>query len=86
MSDKSQVPGSRAVLETYVKASDKIIQPIKQCGDLQGAVIIDIDADARRVASKVPGIPENQLDVLAAELDQLEPKAIYEVDIIRRDL
>ena len=93
MSDKSQVPGSRTVLETsvrvvYEKASGKIMHIHKAMWrpERQAPPSSDIDADARRVASKVRGMPESQLDVLAVKLDQLEPKAVYAVDIKAKKL
>jgi hypothetical protein len=87
MPDKSQVPGSRTVLETsvrvvYEKASGKIIHIHRAMWrpHREPPPSSDIDADALRVASKVRGKAENQLDVLAVKVAQLEPKAIYAVD------
>jgi hypothetical protein len=87
MPDKSQVPGSRTVLETsvrvvYEKASGKIVHIHKAMWRPQRKPppSSDIDADALRVASKVRGRAANQLDVLVVKLDQLEPKGIYAVD------
>jgi hypothetical protein len=87
MPDKSQVPGSRTVLETsarvvYEKATGKIIHIHKAMWRQQRKPpsSSDIDADALRVASKVLGRAEKQLDVLVVELDQLELKATYTVD------
>jgi hypothetical protein len=93
MPDKSQVPGSPTVLQTsvrvvYEKASGKIIHIHKAMWrpERQAPPPPDIDADARRVASKVRGMPENQLDALAVDLDELEPKVVYAVDIKAKKL
>lgn len=93
MPDKSQVPGSRTVLETavrvvYEKASGKIVHVHKAMwkSQRQAPPSADIDADALRVASKVLGRAESHLDVLAAELDHLKPEAHYAVDTATKKL
>jgi hypothetical protein len=88
---KSQMLGNRSGLQTsarvvYEKNSGKIVHIHKTVWrpEMEPPAPSEIDAHARRVASKVLGETEDRLEVLAVELDQLETDAIYAVDIQTR--
>jgi hypothetical protein len=93
MSDKQEIPDPRKVLQrsariVYDKASGKIVHMHKTMWrrETEAPSASEIDADARRTASKVQGLEEGTLDILTVNLDELDRNTKYGVDIRTKNL
>jgi hypothetical protein len=87
MPRKSQ-PASRSELQSsgrsvYDKANGEVVHfhKVMWRSEHQPPTAAVVDADARRVASKVVGRAEHSLEVVATEPDQLKRDVAYVVDL-----